>query len=61
MSERQVRDWVVECLRRHLSPDALKVERIEGGDDNELVLYTRRAGTKDEVGGVFIIAVRKAG
>lgn len=54
-SKRQVRNYLVECLRRHLAPDALRVEA--SADETKLLLYTRAAGTKDEVGETFVIQV----
>lgn len=56
-SEKQVRDWIVECLRRQLSPDALGVEPCVG--DELLLVYTRAPGTKDQYGPTFTVTVSK--
>ena len=54
-SNRQVRDWIVECLKLHLAPDALGVSACYG--DNLLSVYTRKPGTEDEHGRTVTVTV----
>lgn len=54
-SLRQVRDWIGECLRRHMDPDVLEVQTATA--EARLFVHTRAVGTEKEPGGLFSVDV----